>query len=83
MRDAGRWVRQTVAASRMKPMAPEVMWERLESYAGRGPLAVGRSKNVLEYIERQLTDRQGGAAMRALWQTANAYLEHAQRNLAA
>jgi hypothetical protein len=83
MRDAGRWVRHMVAAARMKPMAPEAIWERLEAYAGRGPLAVGRSKNVLEYIERQLIDRQGGAAMRALWQTVTAYLAYVQRSLAA
>ncbi|MHB1206404.1 MAG: hypothetical protein ACYCZX_12610 [Rhodospirillaceae bacterium] len=83
MANARRWTLDMIALSPMRPLAPEIIWESLEKYAGRGPLGVGRCRDLLDHIDGQLIERRGGPAMRALWQTVADYLDRVQQSLAA
>ena len=83
MPDPGRLVRRIVAESLVRPLPHEAVHARIEKYAGRGPLGIGRSRGMLEYIERELADRKGGVPMRSLWNAVADYLATTQAQLAA
>ena len=72
-----------IAASPVGPLAPGAVWSELRRYAGDGPLGIGRTKDVLDHIGRELADRKGGLPMRALWNAVSGYLAKIQEDLAA
>ena len=83
MASAGEWVRQTVAKCHAEPMTTEAVLKSLEKYVGHGERALGRTQEVLDYLDRQLIERNDGPVMRALWSTVADYCEKVQEGLAA
>ena len=79
--DARRWVSDILAQSPGRPLAPEAVWASLERQIGHGPLAVGRTKNLLAYIGQELNERRGGPALRSLRSAVSAYLSSEQTRL--
>ena len=83
MANAHEWVRQVVAASEREPLATEAIWKSLDKFAGHGPNALMRVRDVLEHIDNQLIERNDGPVMRALWVRVADYMERVQEGLAA
>lgn len=83
MASAGEWVRLTVASAQAEPIPTEVVWKSLERHVGQGEKALVRTREVLDYIDSQLIERNNGPVMRGLWSAVADYLERMQESLAA
>lgn len=83
MANASEWVRQIVASAQAEPLPTEAVWKSLERHVGQGERAMARTREVLDHIDRELTERNNGPVMRGLWSAVADYLERMQENMAA
>lgn len=83
MANANEWVRQIVAASEDEPLATDAIWKSLDKFAGAGPNALSRVRDVLDCIDGHLIERNDGPVMRGLWVRVADYMERMQEGLAA
>lgn len=83
MASASDWVRQIVASAQAEPLPTKSVWKSLERHVGQGDRAVARTREILDYIDRELIERNNGPVMRGLWSAVADYLERMQENIAA
>jgi ferritin-like metal-binding protein YciE len=83
MANAADWVRQVVGAAQDQPMKTEPLLKSLEKHIGQGERAMDRLRDVLDYLDQQLIERNNGPAMRGLWAAVTDYLEKVQEARAA
>lgn len=78
---AYEWVNAMVAASARAPLATDAIWKSLDRYAGPGPNAPARVKDVLECISVELAGDSEGP-LPALWVRVADYLRVRERRAA-
>lgn len=77
---ARRWVRTMMSRARQKPLDPEAVWATMAEEIGHGPLAIGRTRNLIEVMDRELALHRSGP-LRSLRQAAAEYLAREQARL--
>ena len=82
-RFSGLWVQAMLARARKERLTTDAVYQRMEADIGHGPLAIGRTKNVLGYIDGMLSSQRGSELMRGLRVAAVGYLERERGRLKA
>ena len=82
-RFTGPWVQRMLVRARREPLTPDVVLRRMEADIGHGPLAVGRTKNVLSYLDGILSSHPRSPAIRRMRAAAANYLDRERGRLKA